>query len=100
MTSSLEDVAVVLDEGEAKSKQDFQRLYAQLEAWRVSEERHIASSKSGYALRRARSKLVSSEALKLSELAANRDENKLAEKQDVIKTVILKVRHGKIVKIR
>ena len=50
--------------------------------WRVKEEKQISGSKSGYALRRARSNLVSDEALKLAHLAANRDEHKIAEKHE------------------
>ena len=68
---------------EVTSKQDFQRLYAKLESWRVSEEKQISTNKSGYSLRRARARLVSEEALKLAELASNRDNYKLAEKQQV-----------------
>ena len=59
-------------EGDTKSKQDFQRLYAKLEGWRIHAEKKISSNKSGYYLRRARANLVSEEALKLAELAANR----------------------------
>ncbi len=89
--SSIEAAEAAAENEQPKSKEDFQRLYAKLEAWRLSEEKHIATTKSGYSLRRSRAKLVSSEALQLAELAANRDAHKLAEKQDVIKNVILKV---------
>lgn len=75
---------------EPKSKQDFQRLYAKLESWRVNEEKTISSMRSGFSLRRARSKLVSAEALKLAELAANRDCHKLAEKEEVVRNIIFK----------
>ena len=75
---------------EQTSKQDFQRLYAKLESWRVSEEKRISTNKSGYGLRRARAKLVSEEALKLAELASNRDNYKLAEKQQVVRNIIFK----------
>ena len=80
--SSLGSVEEEADE-EPTSKQDFQRLYAKLESWRVSEEKQISNNKSGYSLRRARARLVSEEALKLAELASNRDNYKLAEKQQV-----------------
>ena len=42
-------------------------------------------------LRSARAKLVTDEALKLAQLANKRDKNKLAHKQDIVKSIILKV---------
>ena len=42
-------------------------------------------------LRSQRAKLVTDEALKLAQLATKRDKNKLAHKQDIVKSIILKV---------
>ena len=42
-------------------------------------------------LRSARAKLVTDEALKLAQLATKRDKNKLAHKQDIVKSIIIKV---------
>ncbi len=42
-------------------------------------------------LRSARAKLVTDEALKLAQLANKRDKNKLAHKQDIVRSIILKV---------
>ena len=84
------EVQEELQTEEQTSKQDFQRLYAKLESWRVCEEKRIGTNKSGYGLRRARAKLVSEEALKLAELASNRDDYKLAEKQQVVRNIIFK----------
>ena len=42
-------------------------------------------------LRSARAKLVTDEALKLAQLATKRDKNKMAHKQDIVKSIILKV---------
>ena len=78
-------------EGDSKSKQDFQRLYAKLEGWRINADKKISSKKSGYGLMRARSNLVSEEALKLSELAANRDAYKAEEKHYLVRNIIFKV---------
>jgi hypothetical protein len=50
---------------------------------------------SGFQQRRSRAKLVSMEAVKLANLAANRDRHKLASKQEVVKNIIMKVRRLK-----
>ena len=42
-------------------------------------------------LRSQRAKLVTDEALKLAQLATKRDKNKLAHKQDIVKSIILNV---------
>ncbi len=88
--SSIDTFEEELDLEESKSKQDFQRLYAKLESWRVQAEKQISTNKSGFAMRRARSKLVSEEALKLAELAANRDTYKAEEKHRLIRNIIFK----------
>ena len=90
--SSLDSFEEELElEGDSKSKQDFQRLYAKLEGWRINADKKISSKKSGYGLMRARSNLVSEEALKLSELAANRDAYKAEEKHYLVRNIIFKV---------
>lgn len=79
-----------IEADEAKHKQDFQRLYAKLESWRVHAEKQISTNKSGFSLRRARAKLVTEEALKLAELASNRDTFKDEEKKYLIRNIIFK----------
>ena len=67
-------------------------MYAQLENWRLSEEKRImTTTRQASRLRSARAKLVTDEALKLAQLANKRDKNKLAHKQDIVKSIILKV---------
>ena len=86
-----------LEGDDNKSKQDFQRLYAKLEGWRIHAEKKISSNKSGYYLRRARANLVSEEALKLAELAANRDAYKSEEKHYLVRNIIFKVKCADVV---
>ena len=84
--------SVGIDSGETDSREELQRLYAQLENWRLSEEKRImTTTRQASRLRSARAKLVTDEALKLSQLASKRDRNKLAHKQDIVKSIILKV---------
>ena len=67
-------------------------MYAQLENWRLSEEKRIMqTTRQASRLRSARAKSVTDEALKLAQLATKRDKNKLAHKQDIVRSVILKV---------
>ena len=81
-----------VESGETDSREELQRLYNQLENWRLNEEKRImTTTRNASNLRAARAKLVTTEALKLSHLAAKRDKNKLAHKQDVVKNIILKV---------
>lgn len=61
-----------------------------MESWRVHAEKQISTQKSGYNLRRARAKLVSDEALRLAELASNRDAYKSEEKHYLIRNIIFK----------
>jgi hypothetical protein len=93
---SFDSIEQATNTEDPKSRQDFQRLYAKLESWRVSQEKQLSSMKSGFALRRSRSKLVSEQALKLAELAANRERHKLAEKQEVVRNVIFKAGQPRI----
>ena len=53
-------------------------------------------NKAGYALNRARSRLVSEEARKLAYLAISRDEHKVAEKHEVVKNIIIKAGQPRI----
>ena len=85
-------LSVGIDSGETDSREELQRLYAQLENWRLSEEKRImTTTRQASRLRSARAKLVTDEALKLAQLATKRDRNKLAHKQDIVKSIILKV---------
>ena len=85
-------LSVGIDSGETDSREELQRLYAQLENWRLSEEKIImTTTRQASRLRSARAKLVTDEALKLAQLATKRDRNKLAHKQDIVKSIILKV---------
>ena len=80
------------ESGETDSREELQRLYAQLENWRLSEEKRImTTTRQASRLRSQRAKLVTDEALKLAQLATKRDKNKLAHKQDIVKSIILKV---------
>ena len=84
--------SVGIDSGETDSREELQRLYAQLENWRLSEEKRImTTTRQASRLRSARAKLVTDEALKLAQLATKRDKNKLAHKQDIVKSIIIKV---------
>ena len=75
------------------NQEDLQRLYNQLEEWRLSEEKRlVTTAKSQGALQSGRAKLVTDEALKLAQLAAKRDKSMEVHKQDVIQNVIIKVR--------
>ena len=85
-------LSVGIDSGETDSREELQRLYAQLENWRLSEEKRImTTTRQASRLRSARAKLVTDEALKLAQLATKRDKNKLAHKQDIVKSIIIKV---------
>ena len=85
------------ESGETDSREELQRLYAQLENWRLSEEKRImTTTRQASRLRSARAKLVTDEALKLAQLANKRDKNKLAHKQDIVRSIILKVHTMKI----
>ena len=75
------------------NQEDLQRLYNQLEEWRLAEEKRlVTTAKSQGALQLGRAKLVTDEALKLAQLAAKRDKSMEVHKQDVIQNVIIKVR--------
>ena len=75
------------------NQEDLQRLYNQLEEWRLAEEKRlVTTAKSQGALQSGRAKLVTDEALKLAQLAAKRDKSMEVHKQDVIQNVIIKVR--------
>ena len=92
MSISRFSLSVGIDSGETDSREELQRLYAQLENWRLSEEKRImTTTRQASRLRSARAKLVTDEALKLAQLATKRDKNKLAHKQDIVKSIIIKV---------
>lgn len=80
-----------MDSGDADANEELQRMYNELESWRLNEEKRlVTTSKTSMALRYGRANLVSQEALKLAQLAAKRDKNKLMHKEDVMRNIILK----------
>ena len=79
------------DSGETDSREELQRLYNQLEDWRLAEEKRlVTTARNQKTLKSGRAKLVSEEALKLAQLAAKRDKNTEVHKHEVIRNIIIK----------